>query len=321
MRFWMGMALTLSSFLYIYVPVVGAVEKSAEVNSEVQPRRWSAIRLSNVNQGATLAIKLSIDGQATVVLVNESQLKRYPRVTRPLFRTETRNRANFSIVAPRSDNYYLIVDNRKGSTKRKFSLSITAKLGLSKNQSSDKRRLTGKDPLKLLNRVIQTAFAVDPIKFKLANCESTNTITRRETIYLCQEYLRSLKEQFKDKREINQIVLFELMKEAGYVLLNRWKYPQVNNRNVKEEFATALLLMFGQRESVETQAKYSPLLEPGREERTDTIKKWLNDPYFVKKWQPFLTPKMQTSYLRLLKKKRPSWTSRKLIDQELIRRE
>jgi hypothetical protein len=200
-------------------------------------------------------------------------------------------------------------------------LSITAKLDLSKKRSYDKERLTGKDPLKLLNQVIQTAFEVEPIKFKLANCESTNTITRKETIYLCREYLKNLTEQLKDKRKINQIVLYELMKEAGYILLNRWEYPRVNHRNVKDEFATALLLMFGQREAMETQVKYSPLLEPGSEERTDNIRKWLNDPYFVKKWQPFLTPKMQTSYLRLLKKKRPPWTSRKLIDRELIRRE
>jgi hypothetical protein len=232
------------------VPDIGAAEKSAEVNSEVQPRRWSAIQLSNVNRGATLTVKLNLDGQATIVLVNKSQLKKYPRVTRPLFRTETRNRANFSIVAPKSDDYYLIVDNRKGSTKRKFSLSITAKLDLSKKRSYDKERLTGNDPLKLLNQVIQTAFAVEPIKFKLADCKSANTITRKDTIYLCREYLKNLKEQLEDKRKVNQIVLYELMKEAGYILLKRWEYPLINNHNAKDEFATALLLMFGQREAM-----------------------------------------------------------------------
>ena len=319
--FWWGIVLTWSSFLYIDIPFAWGAEKSAEVNSEVQPHRWSAIRLSNVNRGATLEIKVSLDGQATVVLVNESQLKSYPRVARPLFRTETRSRAIFSIVAPRSDNYYLIVDNRKGANKRKFSLSVTAKLDLTKNPLKGQKRLTGNDPLKLLSRVIQTAFEGDALKFKLASCESTNTITRGETIFLCREFLKSLKERFKDKREINEIVLFELMKEAGYVLLRRWKYPLINSPNVKDEFATALLLMFGRRDSVEVQAKYSTWLEPGRDGRPDTIRKWLGDPFFVKKWQLFLTPKMQTRYLRLLKKEGPSWASRKLIDRELIRRE
>ena len=318
-RCW-GIALIGSLLFFTYVSMAWGAEKSAEVNSEVLAHRWSAIRLSNVNQGATLEIKLKLDGQATVVLVNESQLKNYPRVPRPLFRTETRNRAHFSIVAPKNGNYYLIVDNRKGAAKRKYSLSINAKLGPSEKQSHDPMKRADSDPLKLLNRVIQTAFAVDPIKFKLANCESTNTITRGDTIYLCREYLKSLKGRFKDKREINEIVLFEWMKEAGYVLLRRWKYPLINSPNVKDEFATVLLLMFGRRESVEIQEKYSKWLEPGREGRSGTLRKWLDDPFIVKKWQPFLIKKMQTSYLRLLKKKEHSWTSRKLIGRELIRR-
>lgn len=316
-----GIVLIWSLLLCGVAPFAFGAEKSAEVNSEVLPHRWSAVRLSNVDRGATLEVKLQLDGQTTIALVNESQLKRYPRVARPLFRTETRNRANFSIVAPRSGNYYLIVDNRKGASRRKYSLSIKASLGLTENPLQGQKSLTGNDPLKLLSRVIQTAFEVDSLKFKLTTCESSNTITRGKTIYLCKEYLKRLKDQFKDNRKINEIVLFELMKESGYVLLRRWKYPLINNPNVKDEFATALLLMFGRRESVEIQAKYSTWLEPGREGRPDTLRKWLGDPFFVKKWQPFLIPKMQTRYLRLLKKKEHSWTSRKLIDRELARRE
>ena len=157
----------------------------------------SAIRLANVNQGATLAIKVHLDGQAMVVLVNESQLKNYPKITRPLFRTVTRRHAIFPIVAPKSDNYHLIVENRNGASKQKYYLTITANLDLTKNSLKGQESLTGDDSLKLLNRGIQTAFAVDPVKFKVANCESTNTLTSGETIYLCQEYLKSLKERFK----------------------------------------------------------------------------------------------------------------------------
>lgn len=319
-RCW-GIALIGSLLSFTYVSMAWAAEKSAEVNSEVLAHRWSAVRLSNVNQGATLEIKLKLDGQATVVLVNESQLKNYPRVSRPLFRTETRNRARFSIVAPKSGNYYLIVDNRKGAAKRKYSLSINARLGLSESQSHDPMKRTNNDPLELLNRVIQTAFVVDSLKFKLTACEQANTYSQGETVYLCREYLKKLKHQFTDKREINEIVLFALMREAGHILLRRWKHPLINHPNVKDEFATVLLLMFGRRTSVEVQANYSTLLEPGKKERSKIIKKWLGDPFFIKKWQPFLIPKMQTSYLRLLKREGASWTSRKLIDRELIRRE
>jgi len=308
-------------FCLIYMPSAWGAEKYAEVNSEVKPHRWSAIRLSNVNRGATLEVKLTLDGQATVVLVSESQLKNYPRVARPLFRTETRNRAVFSFVAPRDDNYYLIVDNRKGAAKRKYSLTIKARLDLPGEPSQDRQRLTSKDPLELLNRVIQTAFVVDPIKFKMTTCDSADTITRGATIYLCQEYLKRLKGQFSDNRKVNEIVLFALMREAGHVLLIRWQYPLINNRYVKDEFAATLLLMFGRREAVEVQAKYSALLEPERKQRSDTLRQWLDDPFFVKKWQPLLVPKMQTSYLQLLKEEGPTWASRKLIDRELTRRE
>lgn len=319
-HFLQGLVLVWSLFLYIGVPISWAAEKTAEVNSEVKPHRWAAIRLANVNQGATLEVKLHLDGHATVVLVSGTQLKSYPKVARPLFRTETRDRAIFSITAPKSDDYFLIVDNRKGDTKRKYSLSITAKLDLSGKRSLGEKKLTGTNSLKVLSQVIQTAFVVDPLKFKLTTCESTNTITRGETIYLCQEYLEEIKGRFRDKREANEIILFELMKEAGYVLLRRWKYPLIDSPHVKDEFAVTLLLMFNHRKVVEVQAKYSALLAPEKKERSGLIKEWLDDPFTIQKWQPFLTPKMQTSYLRLLKKENPAWTSRKLINRELSRR-
>jgi hypothetical protein len=319
--FWWGIVLTWSLLLCAVASLAFGVEKSAEVNSEVLPHRWTAVRLSNVDRGATLEVKLQLDGQATIALVNESQLKRYPRVARPLFRTETRRRSNFSIVAPRRGNYYLIVDNRKSASRRKYSLSITAKIDLRENPLHDQKSPTGNDPLKLLSRVIQTAFVVDPLQFKLTSCPQDNVFTRGEIIYLCKKYLKKLKARFRDNRKINEVVLFVLMREAGHVLLSRWDYPHVNHANVKDEFATALLLMFGRRKSVEIQASHSTWLEPEREGRPDTLRKWLDDPFFVKKWQPFLIPKMQTSYLRLLKKKEHSWASRKLIDRELTRRE
>ncbi len=319
--FWLGIFLIWVLLFHLQAAIAGAVEKSVEVNSKVPPHRWSAIQLSNVNQGATLEVKLYLDGQATVILVSESQLKNYPNVARPLFRTVTRSRAMFSIVAPRSGNYFLIVDNRKGATKRKYSLSITARLDLSGNRSLGAGRLTGHNSLKLLSQAIQKAFEGDPLKFKLTTCESSNTITRGVTIYLCQEYLKRINERFKEKQDINAIVLYELMKEAGYALLRRWHYPLINSPKVKDEFATTLLLMFGREDAVEAQVKYSTVLEPEKEERSETIKKWLDDPRLVKKWQPYLIPKMQTSYLRFLKKERPSWASRKLINRELIRRQ
>ena len=72
---------------------------------------------------------------------------------------------------------------------------------------------------------------------------------------------------------------------------------------------------------VEVRVKYSTWLEPEREGRPGTLRKWLDDLFFLEKWQPFLIPKMQTSCLQIFKKGEHSWVSRKLIDRELIRRE
>lgn len=301
-------------------PFAWGAEKSAEVNSEVLAHRWSTIRLSNVDRGATLEINLRLDGPVIVVLVDKNQMKNYPKVTRPLFRTETRSRANFSVVIPKSGDYYLIVDNRNGATQRKYSLSIKAQLDTAKIPSGDPMKSTDNDPLNLLNRVIQTAFVVDPLEFKLTSCDRSEVYTQGETIFLCRQYLKKLKGQFEDKHEINEIVLFVLMREAGQVLLNRWKYPLSNNRNIRDELATTLLLMFGRRKAVEIQANYSTQLEPENKGRSETLKEWLNDPFVIKKWQPFLVQKMQTRYLHLLKKEEPSWTSLRLIDRELTRR-
>lgn len=318
--------LVLVSLVFLYTvrpaPVVSA-EKSAQVNSEVQPHRWSAIRLSRVDPGTTLEVKLHLDGQATVLLVDSSQFKRYPRVTRPLFRMETRSRARFSVVAPKRDDYYVIIDNRKGSALRKYSLSVNASLHLPKNPSPRTTSPKSNDPLELLSHVIQTAFVVQPIKIQLSPCGSakTLTITRGETVYLCRESFKRLKVQLKDKRVLNDIVLFALMREAGQVLLKRWEYTLIKAPNVKNEFATVLLLMFGRRQAVETQAKYATQLKLNRKELSKHLRQWLGDPVLVKKWQPFLVPKMRTTYMKILKSEGRPWASRKLIDRELHRRE
>jgi hypothetical protein len=198
---------------------------------------------------------------------------------------------------------------------------VFLRLELPAKPSKDQKRLAGGNPLKLLSRVIQTAFVVDPLTLKLTACEQSDTYTSGETIYLCREFLIRLKKRYEDKRKINEVVLFTLMREAGQVLLDRWDYPLGTNGMVKDEFATVLLVMFGRRQTVEFQATYLNRLGPEEVKRAKIISKWLDDPFFVKKWQPFLTPKMQTRYLRLLKKQGPSWTSRKLLDRELIRRE
>ena len=88
----------------------------------------------------------------------------------------------------------------------------------------------------------------------------------------------------------------------------------------REDAAPICAPWAGRREAVETQAKYSTLLKLNGEELSKNLRKWLGDPFLVKKWQPFLIPKMKTGYMKILKKEGRSWISRKLIDRELNRR-
>jgi hypothetical protein len=98
----------------------------------VAARKWTGIRMKNLQEGTVLNVRLTIDGPAEVFLLNSSQIVRFPLLQdTPVFHSELQDKLEFNLNIPASYHYVLVIDNRKGEVKRSFVLNLKASPGTS----------------------------------------------------------------------------------------------------------------------------------------------------------------------------------------------
>lgn len=93
-------------------------------NAEVAPGKWKTVKLKNLPKGAGVAVQIESTGSLVVVLVNSQG---YTKSSRPLFASKMEKKLSFSIEIPKTDHYFLVLDNRKGAENRKITIAIQAK--------------------------------------------------------------------------------------------------------------------------------------------------------------------------------------------------
>jgi hypothetical protein len=105
-------------------PVAEAAK--AQVNSKVPAGQWKAVRLKNLPEGASLKVRVAANGSLVVILVHEAELKRYPLPVSPVFQGTLERTLSFGVVIPDFGNYYVILDNRRGTEERRARILIQA---------------------------------------------------------------------------------------------------------------------------------------------------------------------------------------------------
>ena len=108
----------------------------AQLNSKVPAGKWKAVRLINLPEGASLGVKVIATGSLVVILVHETELKRYPAPLNPTFQGTLEKTLTFSVVIPDSGNYFIILDNRRGASERQVRVLIQAQAPKSRDKSS-----------------------------------------------------------------------------------------------------------------------------------------------------------------------------------------
>lgn len=344
-----AVSLFVRLFLLVYLaasPVLAA-EKSVQFSTKVEAGKWTGVRFSNLNRDATLHVVLEIDGRVAVMLLSGDEYREYARAQiarTALFQAQVTDKTDFTIIAPRTGDYYLVVDNREGEAQRSFTLDAKASLDTA---SAPPREESGNDKapqadakvaeaFSRLTASLRKAFVFDELRINLVRCNRPNAYGSREQVYLCLEFIKQVSDALPDKSKLKDLVLFTLMHEISHVLFTQWKYPFNDNEEIVDEFATVLLLLFNQRATVEIQADFFATLPPEPEvrqqltrdvhhplsvQRARNLRRWLSEPGLVGKWLPFLIPHMQTSFLTALKEKNPSWLAKDLVDRELAGRQ
>lgn len=100
---------------------------TAEVAVEVPQGKTKSIRLRKLPKGAIVAVQIRTDGKLLIALVSAIELK--SKKPEALFRGAVNRGMTFQVTIPKSSDYYLVLDNRRGTKPVKTRTTIKAEKG------------------------------------------------------------------------------------------------------------------------------------------------------------------------------------------------
>lgn len=123
-------ALALAAGLLFAHPGTPAVAAAAQVSVEVPEGKTKTVRLRKLPRGAVVGVAIVASGKLRIALVSAIQLK--SKKPEALFRGALERRLSFRVVIPESSDYYLVLDNRRGTGPVKTTATISAQKGAAK---------------------------------------------------------------------------------------------------------------------------------------------------------------------------------------------
>jgi len=113
------------------LPVAGAPggpsAQSAQVEIEVPPGKVKTVRLRHLPLGTTVAVVVVASGKLRIALINASEIK--SARPRALFSGAFERKLSFRVVIPEAADYYLVLDNRRGTEHVSATAAIRAERG------------------------------------------------------------------------------------------------------------------------------------------------------------------------------------------------
>src|SRR5687768_5769884 len=120
-------AILLELACVLMLAMADARAARAELNADVPAKKWKALRLRGLPQGATVAVRVETSGPLVVIFVHQAELKRFPEQrVRPQFSGSVERRLSFRVSLPAAGDYYVILDNRRGDADREVRVLIQA---------------------------------------------------------------------------------------------------------------------------------------------------------------------------------------------------
>jgi len=104
-----------------------ALAATAQVTIEVPQGKAKSVRLRHLPRGTLIGIAISASGRLVVALKSAKQIR--TKSSDAVFRGVLERKLSFRIVIPETDDYYLVLDNRRGTTPVKITTTIQAVRG------------------------------------------------------------------------------------------------------------------------------------------------------------------------------------------------
>jgi hypothetical protein len=114
----------LTFFLLIGL-ALAADRGEATLTVDVPAKRWKGVRLKNLPKGTSVALQIQSSGKLRVIMVDSKELRRFP-ATRAIFEGIADTRLGFSVVIPRSADYYVVFDNRPSDQALTVQMKVQA---------------------------------------------------------------------------------------------------------------------------------------------------------------------------------------------------
>lgn len=123
-------AALLGAALALTCPEVPAAGGTAQVSVEVPVGKTKTVRLRRLPRGTVIGVAIVASGRLRVALVSAIQLK--SKKPEALFRGALERRLSFRVVIPESSDFYLVLDNRRGTDPVQTTATISAHKGAAK---------------------------------------------------------------------------------------------------------------------------------------------------------------------------------------------
>lgn len=320
---------SLILFMSLFWFTSPAAKGPVVVNVDIPAKTWKVARLRNLPEGAIVALEVKSSATIIAALVDTNGYHQYPDVSRPLFAGQVDGKLSFSVTIPHTDNYYVVLDNRSGSTPRAVTVTVSAARGETDQVEAADRIL------RTFERQLHQLFAFDPFKMTVRQCGQPKAFVGTSDVTLCSEYVQEIYDIFGDRQKAQSSFSFSIFHELSRVLLAQWQHPSSEKIVTADEFTAVLMVMLNQKERLTSAAEYSvknpsdtlALMKrlrddrhPLTEQRARIILRQLKDPQFVLDWQSFLVPHMQTKLLQKLAQQPTAWTDLSLVKKELAKR-
>lgn len=116
-------AAVLAAGLLAFAPPA-AQAAAVQVTIEVPPGKTKTVRLRKLTKGVVMAVSIRADRALRIALVSAAALK--SAKPEALFRAAVDRSLTFRVVVPETSDYYLVLDNRRGTEAVRTTATIRA---------------------------------------------------------------------------------------------------------------------------------------------------------------------------------------------------
>ena len=289
-------------FLLLFVPLgaiqASALEKTLPIKLSFEAGQSKSARLQNVHDGSVISLAAQADCELWL------DLKRKDTGERIFASKMAREWSTILLIADGGE--HLLFFHNRSEQNCSFNGELTVRL-------EDQAGAPVKKQLKKLSQQLQKVFIMEPIDYRLVDCDASNSYAQGSKVLICRQHLEALQQSTTDRSKAEHLILFTLMHETSHVLLTQWQYPFNNNEDVVDEFAVVLTQLMKKNEAVISQAdyfeqqpsktEYEHILENNDRhtlsvQRARNLRGWAEDKTLLVRWMPVLIPHIRSDQLR-----------------------